>query len=160
MADGEYVTRDRYPACTEFGAFLGPAPYTRLITYSNINDLRAGNQTSGPLPGGVGPDGPVIDSPRDPDLPKRPWVYMGPGLHQDDNQFVHVRLSHTALNLPGITDYTSPEISVSCPLAIWTAPDPTVKVTDCTSVHIENLTVRFGEPGHEPSRWLAVAQPV
>ena len=143
-ADGEYVTRDQYPVGTEFGAFLGPAPYTRLITYSNINDLRADNQTFGPLPDGVGPDGPVIDSPRDPDLPKRPWVYMGPGLYQDDNQLVHVRLSHTALNLPGITDYTGPGDPRQLPLAIWTAPDPTLKVVGCTSVHIENLTVRFG----------------
>lgn len=143
-ADGEYVTRVRYPAGTEFGAFLGPAPYSRLITYSNINDLRADNQTFGPLPDGVGPDGPVIDSPHDPRLPKRPWVYMGPGLHQGEDGLVHVRLSHTALNLPGITDYTGPGDPRQLPLAIWTAPEPTLKVIDCVSVHIENLTVRFG----------------
>jgi hypothetical protein len=142
--DGEYVTHDPYPAGTKYGAFLGPAQYTRLITYSNINDLRADNQTFGPLPEGVGPDGPVIDSPHFDDLPKRPWVYMGPGLYQDEDQFVHVRLSHTALNLPGITDYSGPEDPRQLPLAIWTAPDPTLRVIGCTSVHIENLTVRFG----------------
>lgn len=31
-ADGEYVTRVRYPTGTEFGAFLGPAPYTRPVS--------------------------------------------------------------------------------------------------------------------------------
>jgi hypothetical protein len=143
-ADGEYITRDRYPAGTMFGAFLVPGQYTRLITYSNLNDLRAANQTFGPLPAGVGPDGPLIVCPPGTRLNKRPWVYMGPGLYQGEDQHVHVRLSHTTLNLPGITDYTGPEDPRGVPLAIWTGPEPAVRVIGCTSVTIENLTVRFG----------------
>ena len=36
---------------------------------------------------------------------KRPWVYMGPGLFFDGAGRIHIRLSHTANNVPGMADY-------------------------------------------------------
>ena len=58
------------------GSFLGPGPYTRLISYSRLQDLRAENQKFGELP-------PEIELPGFEPLDGnccRPWVYMGPGL--------------------------------------------------------------------------------
>jgi hypothetical protein len=95
------------------GAFMDRDPYTRLITYSRLEDLRATNQTFGrlelgdpllPLPGF-----PVVDKAGNPEEVhpdgggpaispfKRPWVYMGPGLFFDSETGgpIHIRLSHT-----------------------------------------------------------------
>jgi hypothetical protein len=140
----EFVTRTAYPANTDRGAFLHPHRHIRLITYSQLKDLQAGNETFGPLKPGQGPEGPTIETTDDDEFTKRPWVYMGPGLHQDNDGHIHLRLSHTHLAIPGLEDYDGPEEPGQVPLAIWTAPDPTVRISRCQTLHLENLTVRFG----------------
>lgn len=139
---GEFVTTQAYPTRTDRGAFLDPDRHIRLITYSRLEDLQADNETFGPLQPGHGPDGPEVVA--DPPFTKRPWVYIGPGLHQRDDGHVHLRLSHTHLGIPGVRDYDGPEDPGSMPLAIWTAPDPTVTVTGCHDLRLEELTLRFG----------------
>jgi Right handed beta helix region len=140
--EGEFVTLAPYPVNTDRGAFLDRDRHTRLITYSRLEDLQASNETFGPLLPGQGPPGPTIVSTDE--FTKRPWVYMGPGLHQGGDGFIHVRLSHTHLGLPGVEDYDGPEEPGQLPLAIWTAPDPTVTINRCQTLHLENVTVRFG----------------
>jgi hypothetical protein len=85
---GEFVTRKAYPANTDRGAFLDPDRHTRLITYSRLKDLQAGNETFGPLKPGQGPDGPtIVTTDQSDEFTKRPWVYMGPvGLPRSDGQ--------------------------------------------------------------------------
>ena len=74
-----------------------------------------------------------------------PWVYLGPGLFQDPiTGIVSVRLAHTTLNVPGFPDYTGPTDPNQVPLAIWTATVPVLKIINCASVHISDLTVRHG----------------
>ena len=82
----------------EFGAFVDLERYTRLITYSRLEDLRAVNQTFGRLPVDQDPadclppcPGFTVVDENDKPIPvripddgvverfKRPWVYMGPG---------------------------------------------------------------------------------
>jgi hypothetical protein len=69
---------------------------------------------------------------------------MDPGLHQDNEGFIHLRLSHTHLAILGVADYDGPEEPDQVPLAIWTAPEPTVAISMCQTLHLEHLTVRFG----------------
>ena len=69
---------------------------------------------------------------------------MGPGLFQDEDGLIHIRLSHTTHGRPGVTDYTGERDPRKVPLAIWTAPKPTLLVSDCNSVIIRNLSARFG----------------
>ena len=142
VATGEFVTREPYPANTDRGAILDPDRHVRLITYSKLQDLQAENETFGPLEAGQGPDGPLIEG--DGAFIKRPWVYMGPGLYQDDLGFIHLRLSHTHLAVPGLADYDGPEEPDQVPMAIWTAPEPTVTISSCQTLRLEHLTVRFG----------------
>ena len=139
---GEFVTREPYPARTDRAAFIDPARHVRLITYGKLQDLQAENETFGPLKPGQGPDGPLIETGGD--FTKRPWVYMGPGLYQDSDRFIHLRLSHTHLAIPGVTDYDGPEQPDQVQLAIWTAPEPTVAISNCQTLCLKHLTVRFG----------------
>lgn len=141
----EYVSAVSYPPETDRGAFLDRAPYTRLITHSTLDDLLAHNQRFGPLPADDDLPGPLAIDPEHPNVPpKRPWVYMGPGLFQDEDGLIHIRLSHTTHSRPGVTDYTGERDPRKVPLAIWTAPKPTLLVSDCNSVIIRNLSARFG----------------
>jgi hypothetical protein len=140
--DGEFVTRDPYPANTDLGAFIAPDRHIRLVTYSTLEDLQADNETFGPLEDGEGPPGPLVEG--DAAFPKRPWVYMGPGLHQSDDGIIHLRLSHTGLTAQGVANYDGPEAPGEVPLAIWAGPTRTVKITGCQNVRLQDLTVRFG----------------
>ncbi len=144
--DDVYKSLNTYPPGTDRGAFSDSAPYTRLITYSNMNDLRARNQAFGHLPDVGGPVGPTVLNPRYKRLPRRPWVYMGPGVYQDNQGFLYARLSHTNLGVPEIVDYDGPEDPRAVPLALWTAgPNAsTILVEQSTSVTFRNLTVRYG----------------
>ena len=114
-------------------------PYTRLISYSRIQDLRAENQLFGELPpGSMLPGFTPLDGSK-----RRPWVYMGPGLFHagpsgpdvlDDDPgpgHIHIRLSPTTNNVPGFDDYTGPSDPRQVPLAIWTARTPTLKLVKC-----------------------------
>lgn len=138
---GEFVSRTTFPPGTDRGAFVFADRHVRLMTYSRLEDLRAHNETFGPLRAGQGPPGPQV---ADPAFPKRPWAYLGPGLHQGSDGLVHVRLRRTHLAQPGVSDYAGLEDAALLPLAIWTAPQPTVRIEGCHTLHLTQLTVRFG----------------
>ena len=142
--EGEFVSRVPWDPSTNRGAFLGDGRYTRLLTYDRLEDLQAASETFGPLLDGEGPKGPVIEVAAGELHKKRPWVYMGPGLYQGADGRIHVRLSHTTLDVAGVQNYTGPQDARELPLAIWQAPTPIVKVVGCTSVRLNHLTVRYG----------------
>jgi len=133
------------------GSFLGLDAYTRLISYSRVQDLRSDNQLFGELPAES-----TIPSFTTPDGTKRPFVYMGPGLFHagpegaedlDDASgpgHIHIRMIPTTNNVPGFADYTGPSDPREIPLAIWTARTPVLKLTGCDFVHITDVTIRHG----------------
>jgi hypothetical protein len=164
----EYISVRTFPTGSEeqilrHGAFLDRDPYTRLITYSRLEDLRAVNQTFGRLPldhplppfpgfpvvkvdddGNVTPES--IKQPDDTpiDTFKRPWVYMGPGLFFDADGRIHIRLSHTTNYVPGVVDYDGGTDPRQVRLAISRYIPPPLVVDDCEFVHLDHLDVRFG----------------
>lgn len=138
---GEFISRKAWPAGTDRGAFVFADRHVRLITYSRLDDLQADNETFGPLRDCEGPPGPQV---ADTAYPKRPWAYLGPGLHQGSDGLVHLRLRKTHLAQPGVSDYTGPEDAASVPLAIWTAPQPAILIDNCQTLHLADLTIRFG----------------
>ena len=128
------------------GAFLDREPYTRLITYSRIEDLRPENQTFDKL---------LLDDPRPgPEVTdtagngtgfKRPWVYMGPGLFFNrDTGRVHIRLSHTSNNIKGLADYRGEVDPRNVRLAISHKDRTTLVVESSSFVRFEKLSIRFG----------------
>ena len=141
----EFVSVRRYPPETDHGAFLDRSPYTRLITYWTYHDLVARNQRFGPLPKTQRiPQAPWPRTPTTPRCRKRPWVYMGPGIFQDSSGHIHVRLTHTNHAVPGVVNYAGERDPRELGLAIWTAPVATLLVSHCKSIHIRDITVRFG----------------
>jgi hypothetical protein len=145
------------------GAFVDREPYTRLITYSCLSDLRAENQRFGRLPLGDPtppcPGLPVVrlDDDGNPviepvvvggvvvaDKYKRPWTYMGPGLHQDRDGRIHIRMSHTSNAAPGIADYDGATDPRTLRLAISRFTPPPLRISGCEFVQVEGLHVRFG----------------
>jgi hypothetical protein len=147
------------------GAFLDRNPYTRLITYSNINDLRAANQTfeniidpSDPRPGpaayekcnSADQDEACTqyagdDARYKPTGYRRPWVYMGPGIwFNDATGRVHIRLSHTSNNINGLADYGGEIDPRQVPLALSPKDMTTLVVRGSSHLRIENLSVRHG----------------
>ena len=160
LGNGEYRSQQKYLRSESSddrarGSFHEREPYTRLISYSRIQDLRADNQLFGPLPND-GPDRDLqgftpVDGQR-----RRPWVYMGPGLFHAGPSgpdvlvdgpgpgHIHIRLSPTDNNVPGFEDYAGLSDPRQVPLAIWTAHEPTLRLEHCTSVHLVDLTVRHG----------------
>ncbi|CUR58443.1 hypothetical protein NOCA1140105 [metagenome] len=139
----EYTSVVPHPEGTCFGAIIA-ARYTRLITYDDLHDLRADNQRFGPVPLASGPEGPEIVVKAGQPRQRRPWVYLGPGLHQTPDGIVHVRLSHTAHHEGGVTDYTDETDPRRAGLAVWTASNRTFQIKRCSTVTVENLTVRCG----------------
>lgn len=146
--------RDEFVSCAKFdmaptnrvnrGAFLGREPYTRLITYSRLEDLRAENQT---FAHGI----PLTDEREGPQLigdeegTKNPWVYMGPGLFFNiTTGRVHIRLSHTTNNVAGIADYDGDSDPRKLPLAISSKLMTPLEVQDSSFIQFENLSIRFG----------------
>lgn len=156
-AVGEYVTHDPLPHDNNnqaAGSFLARVPYTRLIRYAVHQDLQATNELFGPIRDiATDPlEGPVAVKCREPakletpEFPRRPWVYMGPGLWQDDTGRVHLRLSPTHHNVDGFDDYTGLTDPGQVPLALWTFLQATLRIINCASVYIEDVTVRHGSP--------------
>ncbi|MDQ3762577.1 MAG: DUF1565 domain-containing protein [Actinomycetota bacterium] len=146
--DEEYVsTRTFTDDPVNRGAFLDRNPYTRLVTYSNINDLRADNETfdqifdkNDPRPGPA-----VTDEDGNPRGFRRPWAYMGPGIHfNTDTRRAHVRLSHTHNNVPGIIDYAGEIDPRRVPLAITPRNLTTLRIGGSSHLRLERLTIRFG----------------
>jgi hypothetical protein len=147
------------------GAFLDVHPYTRLITYMNLNDLRSANETfeqimiedSDPRDGPElvveecgkhpGPEcGYTLDNKGYKPVSYRyPWVYMGPGLWFDrQTQRVHARFSHTHNNVPGVVDYTGETDPNRVRLAISSKLMKTVSIVKCENVRLDDLSIRFG----------------
>jgi hypothetical protein len=83
-------------------------------------------------------------NPPDPELPRRPWVYMGPGLFQDESGYIHIRLSSTSNDLPGFPGYRGETDPRQVPLTIWTSAGATLLISDCASVYLTDLSVRGG----------------
>jgi hypothetical protein len=146
--DDEYVSAMTFTDdLVNRGAFLDRSPYTRLVTYSNINDLRADNETfdqivdeNDPRPGPA-----VTDEEGDPLGYRHPWVYMGPGIYfNPDTRRVHVRLSHTHNNVPGIIDYTDQTDPRRVPLAIAPRALTTLRIGGSSHLRLERLTISFG----------------
>ncbi|MPY88606.1 MAG: hypothetical protein GEU99_11840 [Luteitalea sp.] len=151
----EYVSVTKLAAHVR-GAFLDRNPYTRLITYSRLEDLRAENETfdtitdpSDPRPG---PDV-VSCNGEDGCAPagyRHPWVYMGPGIWIDrsfspeDPQRVHIRLSPTHNNVPGLADYTGEVDPRQVRLAISPEPMVTLRVQGSSHLRFERLSIRYG----------------
>lgn len=143
------------------GAFLDRVPYTRLITYSQLKDLRANNQTFDKLPLCTNPPGspppcpdalcvalPGPDEVSETGVPlghRRPWVYMGPGLFfNTDTGRIHIRLSHTTHNVAGLADYDGPTDPRSVRLAISHRFRRPLLVQSSSFVRFEDLDIRFG----------------
>lgn len=143
--NGEFVSRHVFPRGAARGSFVDRSTYTRLVAYWSIDDLRATNQGFGPLPDdGEGPIGHEIKNPRSARLPMRPLVYMGPGVIQDEDGHIHIRLSHTTHGSKGMGDYTEEQDPRKLRLAIWTTDSPTIEVTRWPGLHLRNLTIRHG----------------
>jgi len=70
---------------------------------------------------------------------------MGPGIFQDNDGFIHVRLSPTHNNVAGFPDYDGETDPRKVPLAIWTSAQGTLRIVGCTAVHICDITVRHGD---------------
>jgi hypothetical protein len=165
----EYRSVDAFPFGTERGAFtvggqLGRQSFTKLVTYDQHRDLVAVNERFGKLPPEMAdPPGPMVQGGGPPlenpptleqRYPRRPWVYMGPGLWQEGRAekragHLHVRLSHTTLDDPGVVNYAGETDPRELPLAIWGGPDdgpdkepPALEIRDCHGLRIHNITVQ------------------
>jgi hypothetical protein len=162
----EYVSKATFADHIR-GVFLDRNPYTRLITYSRIEDMRADNETfeaitadDDPRPGpnvvdcddnGNCVPAKVCDESGDNCQPFRfPWVYMGPGIWIDRNfsaanpQKIHIRLSHTHNEISGLADYAGEVDPRKVRLAISPESMTTLLVQGSSHLRFEHLTVRYG----------------
>ena len=135
------------------GAFLNLTPsrlpYTRLVNYSNIEDLRADNETFEKIFTfeGEGRDlVPVVGA--DPDSGLNFWyprVFMGPGYWLNkSSRKIHIRLAHTHNNIEGLADYRGQTDPRKIALAISGNDKPALTVRGSRFIRLENLSVRFG----------------
>jgi hypothetical protein len=138
------------------GAFLDRNPYTRLIKYSRLEDFRAANETFEQItdPNDPRPGPNVVDCDNSgtcvPASHRFPWVYMGPGIWIDPSfsetnpQKLHIRLSHTHNNIPGLADYTGDVDPRNVKFAITTESLTTLLVQGSSHLRFEHLTIRYG----------------
>jgi hypothetical protein len=154
------------------GAFLDRNPYTRLITYANLNDFRANNETFEKIQDTNYDDsqrpGPKVMESCERDDPdpnchlypdgnryrlapyRHPWVYMGPGIwfnrhpNTPTTGKVHIRLSHTHNNISGLADYRGEVDPTKVKLAITAKDMTTLHVRGSSNLHFQNLSVRYG----------------
>jgi hypothetical protein len=130
----EYVSIDSLPEPSgtsqwhvSRGAFINPVNgrYTRLITYSRLEDLRAENETYDPI--------------------LHPPVYMGPGVWFDSTtKKVHIRLSPTHNGVMGLADYSGSANPNMIPLSITEEYMQTLNVHGSRHILFKNISVRFG----------------
>jgi hypothetical protein len=118
-------------------AFADRHPYTRLLTYSEREDLRATNQRwarDGSAPGNVTARG----------VP-RPWTYMGPGLwHDPATGHVHLRLSPTANRVAGLDDYSGPTDPSRIAVAVWSQSSQPLEVRRSSFLELRDLRIVGG----------------
>lgn len=146
------------------GAFLDfdHKPNTRLINYSNINDLRSGNQKFGKIVTPVGDthnivqvlngDGSLKTNSDYPGGFYYPFVYMGPGFWIErgidgdpDKARIHIRLAHTHNDIDGLADYTGEKNPNKISLAFTVKKNqPTLLVRNSRYIKLQNLTISFG----------------
>jgi hypothetical protein len=151
-ASQEYVSAPFLGNDPARGSFLARSPYTRLITHQFLRDLQSDNELAGPICDDNPMEGP---DPRPPDAqhpgvnPRRPWMYLGPGLFHDPTDVrdgrIHVRFSPTHHHLPGFPDYDGETDPRKIPLAIWFEQRATLRITGCTDLTVCNLGVRHGD---------------
>ena len=156
---GEFISTDPFPKTdgtdsnlVNRGAFLDREPYTRLITYHRLEDLRSPNQLwPDDLEAGnerlkKNPDGTYT-----PFVPAkfRPDVYMGPGIWFDkdageQDRRVHIRLSHTNNQIDGWPDYAEETDPRQLRLALSRHLEHALRLVSSKHVRFKNLTMRFG----------------
>jgi hypothetical protein len=162
----EWVSRRTYVADGMRGAFLDRNPYTRLISYSRLEDLRADNQTfpiSELFSAGTTdilvverckktatscPNGYTIPSP----AYGRRWVYMGPGIwYNKQSQRIHIRLAPTNHDIKGLSNYipSAPDSTGSddprlIPLAITPDHFTTLFSGNTNGLTIKDVSIRYG----------------
>jgi hypothetical protein len=169
----EYVSKKTFPLPpnrtnehwhVSRGAFVNPvnSRYTRLITYSRIEDLRADNETFEQLyegtalpciiprhdpPNCTAPDprpGPILGDSCGCTI-RRPWVYMGPGIWFDTaTKKIHIRLSPTHNGVTGLADYNGNTDPNQLALSISEETMTTLTVQGSNHIQFKNLSVRFG----------------
>ena len=161
---GEYVWSSRFETGrVQKGAFLDMPAHTRLITYGEVADLRAENQTWPEKPT-VGnqvwykrDDGVVVREDRDNRPPHRPSVCMGPGVWFDEDarlgtpndiggRRVHIRLAPTSNDAPDWPDYKGESDPNKLPLAISPENTHAIQLRNSHDVTFKDLTLRFGNP--------------
>ncbi len=119
------------------GTLGGQPRFTRLLTYSQLGDLRASNERwarDGSAPGPT-----VVKG------PQRPWTYFGPGLWADEaTGLVHLRLAPTHNAVPGLADYAGPVEPVAAGVEVSAQDDLALDVGGCTGVELRDLTFTGG----------------
>jgi hypothetical protein len=151
------------------GAFLDAHQHTRLITYSQLGDLQSLNEfdirieddrpldeidPAEPPPGDnhVWIEDPTDKGPRPrrripTECPRefRNWMYLGPGIWFDpETKLLHIRLSHTRFEYPDWPAYKGITDPRRVRLALSKTFTPTLKLTDCSHLRFNGITLRFG----------------
>jgi hypothetical protein len=121
----------------------------RLLTYSRIGDLRAANESFHRV---ALADRRPAGGPLENDLTRKvPWVYLGPGVvfvfedpgAESGPGRIHVRLSATHIEAPGIEDYRG--VTDPNEVALWIAREDVESVRiGARHVVFRNLTFRNG----------------
>lgn len=119
------------------GTLGGQPRFTRLLTYSQLGDLRAANERwarDGKAPGPT-----VVKG------PQRPWTYFGPGLWADEaTGLVHLRLAPTHNAVPGLADYAGPTEPVAAGVEVSAQDELALDITGSTGVAVRDLTFTGG----------------
>ncbi|HTR55145.1 MAG TPA: DUF1565 domain-containing protein [Kofleriaceae bacterium] len=140
-APDEWVSPPGSPVSDEeladYGVFTRSAEYTRLLTYSRLEDLRSPNQRW--VHDGSSPGPNVVRG-----LP-RAWTYFGPGLWQDPaSGVIHLRLSHTNNHVDSLADYSGPTDPSGLELAVWKRSSTPLRIKESSFIQIHDLTVAGG----------------
>jgi hypothetical protein len=161
-AEGEYESVGTYPpdgndqtGRVNRGAFYDEPVHTRLVSYAELADLRSYNQR---WPDNVGntvwrpkpnEQGIYIPEDRPNKPPRRPFVYMGPGIWFDHmlSRKIHIRLAATTNNIPNWPDYDPAESDPNqLRLALSLEEQRAIFLKRCHHIQFQNLTLRFGNP--------------
>jgi hypothetical protein len=133
------------------GAFVERTPYTRLLTYARLEDLRAENQlwiTDGSRPGPTTTRG-----------DRKPWTYFGPGIWFDaETSRVHLRLSPTHHGAAGYAEYTGPRDPAAAKVSVTRRGRRALTVENSSFVEVRDLVLAHG--GDETARLENVADVV
>ncbi|MEP7107397.1 MAG: hypothetical protein ABI760_05430, partial [Ferruginibacter sp.] len=165
----EYVSREKIIFTEDIslgkngikGAFLDGVgnKYTRLINHSTIRDLRSVNEKFGKITDPPDTDNYIKVLDKD-GVPKTledthteyyyPLFFMGPGiwLNRDPGNEnygkIHIRLSHTHNNVPGLTDYSGETDPNKIGLAISKKNTNSLFVHSSEYLVLSNISIRFG----------------